>query len=273
MKYLFKRKEEKFILPLEMADDIKHAALKYLETSEFNQNQKLTKIRTIYLENDDFLIYHLKKNKNRVRYKVRIREYVNSNKSSSKVWVELKEKVNGQGYKSRFKLNKKYLTDFLEGKDVLNHVINKNIGVDKDYLTILYNKIQNMIIENKLHPRLVMQYNRLALQKIGEHEVRLTFDYNLECGHLNREDDLFSVIENPQFFSDHKAIVELKIGSTFPEAVKELRKKLSIRKEKFSKFVFGMESIYDIDNLMPDGVNTAYTPMNEILKKRVVYSI
>ncbi|MCP4177190.1 MAG: VTC domain-containing protein, partial [bacterium] len=134
MKHVFKRKEEKFILPLQIAEDVKKLAVKKLGFSEFNKDGKLTDIRTTYFENDEFLIYHLKKSRKKKRYKIRIREYGRNGIFEPTIWIELKEKIDGVGYKSRFKIERKLLNDFLDGKTIFSHVVKINNEVNIDYL-------------------------------------------------------------------------------------------------------------------------------------------
>lgn len=264
MNHVFKRKEEKYILPLAVADNIQTVVKKELHFSEFNNNGELTDIRTTYLENDDFLIYHLKKSKKKKRYKVRIREYGKNGHFEQMVWMELKEKIKGQGFKSRFKIDRKYIGDFINGNNVMSYVLLENSGVERNYLLALYNRIQGLILENNLYPRLVMQYERLALQGEGSKGVRLTFDYNLKGGILNKNDSLFTALENVKYFDQQKSIAELKIGGVYPDEADSVKEKYSLNKKKFSKFVYGMESFYTSFNQEPEKLNMKYTPMSDI---------
>jgi len=273
MKHLFKRKEEKFILSLSQASNIKFIALQGLSFSNFNQNGSLTDIRTTYLENDNFLIYHMKKSRQKKRYKIRIREYGKEGLFEKYVWIELKEKVSRQGYKSRFKLDRKYIDDFITGKDIYEHVQKRNSGIDNKYLSVLYNRIQELILKNDFYPRLVMQYQRLALQEESSQGVRLTFDYNLKGGILKRGDELFLSIEKPEYFDKYKSIVELKIGSVYPEAANEIKKRFSIKKQRFSKFVFGMESFFNEFPQSDASIEKKYIPFSEIVVSDKEYSV
>lgn len=265
MKYMFKRTEEKFIVDLSTAKDIQTRVKADLDFSEFNSGGSLVDIRTTYLENDDFLIFHLKKNKQKKRYKVRIREYGKDGHFESVVWVELKEKVNGMGYKSRFKIDKKYIEEFFNGYNVFSYVLLENRGIDSDYLLTLYNRIQDLIQENNLYPRLVMQYERLALQGEDAAGVRLTFDYNLKGAILNHKKALFSSFDDSISFDKNKSITELKTGSLYPAIANSFKEEFSLNKQKFSKFMYGMESLYTGFNDQSDLQLKEYIPMTEII--------
>ncbi len=273
MKHVFKREEEKFVLPISVAEDIRDIALKELDFSEFNRGGSLTDIRTTYLENDDFLIYHLKKCHMNKRYKVRIREYGKNGVFEPLVWIELKEKVDGSGYKNRFRMERDCINDFLGGYNVFESVKNSNRNIDGDYLSILYNNIQNLVTENNFYPRLVMQYQRLAIQSDDYQGLRLTFDYNLKGGIINRENKIFTHIDNPQYFDKYKSVVELKIGNIYPKEVDIVKEKFSIEKQKFSKFTFGMESLYDDFNQIPENITANYVPMSKMVNYGSEYAV
>lgn len=242
MKHLFKRKEEKFILSLNQANSLKSIARQGLNYSHFNKDGSLTDIRTTYLENDDYLIYHMKKDREKVRYKIRIREYGKEEHFEPYVWIELKEKCYGQGYKNRFKISRRKVDNFISGEDITLHILSTNKGVEKEYLYALYGRMLELIKEHNLYPRLVMQYQRLALQEDSDNGIRLTFDYNLKGGMLEKGEKLFSAIEKPEYFDKYKSIIELKIAGDYPEAANEIKRRLDIEKLRFSKFVFGLES-------------------------------
>jgi SPX domain protein involved in polyphosphate accumulation len=260
------RKEEKFILSLSKADDIQYALRCNLQFSEFNRSGDLTEIRTTYLENDNFLIYKTKKNRIDKRYKIRIREYGKNGHFGPLIWVELKEKVYGQGYKNRFRINRDYLCDFLAGKNVFPSVKLDNPEVDYNYLIILYQRIQDLIVKENFYPRLLMQYERLALQGKDDAGLRLTFDYNLRSGLLNRNDCLFSNLEESARYDESKAIVELKIGTQFPLKSDEFKEYFSLHRQGFSKYIFGIESFYSSFHKKPLDQYQDYIPISKIIK-------
>lgn len=245
MKHLFKRKEEKFILSLLQANNLKSIAKQGLNYSHFNKDGSLTDIRTTYMENDDFLVYHMKKEREKVRYKIRIREYGKEGRFKPNVWIELKEKCFGQGYKNRFKISRQKVDQFISGEDITEHILEKNSGIEEDFLYALYERVVELIKQNNLYPRLVMQYQRLALQEDDDEGIRLTFDYNLKGGMLQKGEKLFSAIEKPEYFDKYKSIIELKIEGDYPEVANEIKRRLKIEKLRFSKFVFGLESFIE----------------------------
>lgn len=273
MSHLFSRREEKYVLPTETADQIKKIAERRLSYSEFNRKGAMTDIRTTYLENDEYLIYHMKTSRKRRRVKIRIREYGRKGKFETLVWIELKEKVDGQGFKSRFRLDRKNVKAFLDGEDVFSSVVKHNKGIDSDYLRLLYDRMQKLIRKKRLYPRLVVQYQRIAFLANGECGLRLTFDHNLQSMLLERGDELFKDMVECKCYDTSRVITELKYGNTYPDGVKFIRKRFQIKKRRFSKFLFGMESQISDFLTRPSDLEESYTPFNHIYQNRKEYAI
>ncbi len=273
MSHLFKRKEEKYILPHSTSEKIRKIAEENLKYTEFNRNGSFIDVRTTYLENDEFLIYHMKKSRKRKRVKIRIREYGKNGTFEKIVWIELKEKIDGQGYKSRFSINRQYVEGFLLGDDVFHHVESSNKGIDSEYLRTLYDRIGKLISKKKLYPLLVVQYKRRALQGVGNCAVRLTMDSDLKCGLIQSNNDLFQNISSHHYYDQFKTIVELKYGNEYPSGAKFVRRRYQIEKSKFSKFMFGMETLISDFKSQPIDAEEIYTPFNDIYKNKKEYAI
>lgn len=272
MSHSFKREEEKFIIESPIADKIQETVNEFLPFSEFNKGGLFIDIRTTYMESHDYYIYHLKKTKKKKRFKIRFREYGVDGVFQSFVWVELKEKVKGQGYKNRFIMDKKDVGDFIKGKNIFDKIISYNRKIDPSYLRVLFDMIQKLIRKNELYPRLVIQYQRLALQNGLKGSIRLTFDKNIKSSWIS-EDQLFKTLINPICFDPEKTIIELKTGSTYPDLVNQIKAKYNMKKRKFSKFMFGMSVQCFSFGEVPESVDVIYKPISELVTKRVTYAV
>lgn len=272
MNHNFKRKEEKFLLDRTTGNQIKKIAKESLSYSEFNSDGVLTDIRTTYLESDDHYIYHLKKTKKKKRFKIRFREYGQNGTFNDTVWVELKEKVKGQGYKNRFIMNKKDVKNFLKGEDVLFSIARLNSKIDFNYLTVLYKTMQKLINKHSLKPLLVVQYRRLAFQNGLKGGIRITFDQDLISG-TTGINQLFSSPQNPIKYSEDMLITELKTNVTYPELINNTKKYYGLKNQSFSKFMFGMTSQNFIINEAPFSVENIYKPMMEVVKQEMEYCV
>ncbi|MGL1891648.1 MAG: polyphosphate polymerase domain-containing protein [Spirochaetaceae bacterium] len=240
MNHSFKRKEEKYILNENIAQDVIEFINTVMPISNYNNNGYID-IRTTYLESSDHYIYHLKKLKKKSRFKIRIREYGFDGLFKDYVWVELKEKVNGEGYKNRFKVNKSDVLDFMNGGNLIDNIILKNRKIDPEYLIHLYTTIQKLIAELNLKPLLVVQYKRIAFDTGLKGGVRFTFDKDIISAKVDF-DCLFKPLENFKRYKSNKMIMELKTWGIYPELMVKLKKKFNIKRKKYSKFIFGMEA-------------------------------
>lgn len=272
MNHNFKRKEEKFILNSYTSQYIKDIAKKSLDYSDFNSEGIFTDIRTTYLESHDHFIYHLKKAKKKKRFKIRFREYGTNGNFESYVWVELKEKIKGQGYKNRFLLSKDHAKLFLEGKDVFFNVARLNKNIDIKYLSVLYKTIQKLIKKHNLEPALVVQYRRLAFQNGLKGGIRLTFDHYLTSSKTDIN-NLFSEPVDPTPYNDDMVIAELKTNTEYPEIVKQVKKDFNLKKQSFSKFMFGMQSQDFLVQDAPFSIEKQYTPIKDVVNQELEYCV
>ncbi|OQY37405.1 MAG: hypothetical protein B6229_08495 [Spirochaetaceae bacterium 4572_7] len=263
----FKRKEKKYVIDADIADSIKETSERVVLHAVDKDIYRYANIKTIYLDNDDYLIYHIKKNKNEIRYKIRIREYKNK-VSNHCIWVELKEKINNISYKNRFKIKKKYLNDFLDGKDLLHKVYKVNKNQESKRIKFLYNKIQELIKEHNFIPKFAVEYSRCAFEKGLDNGLRLTFDSDLCCYPVNK-DNLFSEPVEKIFFNQNKAIMEVKSRDKLPTWFDSLKKENEVKRSKFSKFVFGLESLFTVDNEAPLEIHNNYIAVGNMNEEKV----
>lgn len=264
MSNYFKRVEKKYLLDKEVSKNIKTITEDVISNKNVKDKYKYTDIRTIYFDNNDYLIYHIKKNKNEVRYKIRLREYSRNGNSGRYIWVELKEKVCGVSYKHRFRIKKKHINSFIAGKNVMWKVFKANLKQKRPQLGFLYNKIQGTIIDHNLKPKFAVEYVRVAFEKGLDDKLRLTFDSNLKCYEVN-DYNIFNKPKSIFYFDTNVNIMEIKSCTELPLWLKELKRENGIKKQKFSKFVFGSESLFQIDNVPPQEVFNEYKAMREEL--------
>lgn len=249
MSHSFKRVEEKYLLPINTAESI----ITVLKESEPFRSYS---IKTYYLESPYYSIYHMKKERISSRFKVRIREY----DSNRPVWLELKEKSNGMGYKNRFKMDRDLLKRYLSGEECFEEVQQENRKVDTEYLTLLYKTIRELIEEYKLTPTVAVSYDRLAFDSGLKGAPRYTFDNNLTSTRITIN-DLFKSFDEVQQFDKNRVIMELKTCGTHPMLMKKIKKDFSLKRDRFSKFLFAMEAHFtDLADSVDIG-NGKYKPL------------
>lgn len=254
MSHSFKRVEEKYLLPINTAESIK----KVIKESEQFRSYS---IKTYYMESPEYSIYHMKKERISSRFKVRIREY----DSNRPVWIELKEKSSGMGYKNRFKIDRELLVQYLKGEDCFDAVVERNKKVDIEYLELLYRTIRELIGEYKLKPTIAVSYDRLAFDSGLKGAPRYTFDHNLKSAKISME-ELFKPFEGVKEFDENQVVMELKTLGTHPVLMKKIKKDFSLKRDRFSKFLFAMEAHFtDLSDSVNIG-NGRYKPLVALMK-------
>lgn len=136
-----------------------------------------TCVSSVYLDNEDFEMYTGRLYKNQGAEAIRIRWYGST--VPNVVFVERKrheDKWTGYSSKKlRFKIPEKYVVDYLNGKNVWEHVktLNGNDSFE------LYKEVQTAIISKRLRPAVRTFYKRTAFQLPNDSSVRISLDTNL----------------------------------------------------------------------------------------------
>lgn len=172
---------------------------------------RLNHYQTLYFDTHDFALYHQHHNGLRTRYKVRVREYVDSDLA---FW-EVKRKTNQERtIKSRLKASDR-MTE-IEGQ--VNEFIDEHAPLDAQ----------------ELEPKVWNKFTRMTL--VSKHRPeRLTLDLNLEFGCP----DAYAALPGI-------AIAEVKQAhsSQLSDFTQQMRQ-LGIRPARFSKYCAGVYMLYD----------------------------
>lgn len=235
----FKRKERKYLLEKDVAHEVIEKLDEMLNRKTFKKDADDTFIRSLYLDSDDFKCYIDHKNKEKSRFKIRIRQYGNGMEFYNKSFVELKEKINGMNYKRRFKIKNKWTEKFMEDKLNYDKLLRYN-NMEIEEITSMYQEFQEKLRLNDLHPVLQVEYHRRAFEN-SERNVRITFDDSLS---FKLRQSINSIADNDRQFADDKIIMETKTLGERPYWLKWLLQEYGLKKQKFSKYCTGIETVY-----------------------------
>lgn len=169
--------------------------------------------KTVYYDTDDLFFYHEHHRKRKNRYKVRFRNYVDSQMT----FLEVKHKKNGRTDKKRVTVE------------------NENFVINEEGLSFL--KSAN-INQDDLHVTLTNTYNRVTL--VSKHQVeRVTLDFNIQYEHLDTPARLHNVV-----------IMEVKQPRLSRDTIiYKALKQIQIRPLSISKYCIGIMKTYGIDNV------------------------
>lgn len=232
-----------------------------------------TCVSSVYLDNVDFELYKERIFKNQGSEAIRIRWY--GEKIPKTVFIERKkhqDKWTGfSSMKLRFKIDEKYVVDFLNGKNVWEHVKLLN-GSD---VFDLYKEIQTAIVTKKLRPIVRTFYKRTAFQLPNDSTVRLSLDTNLvmikECSDEEFEKNEFPLerwrredaecewpfknLKKSEIVRFPYAVLEVKtqgVDDTKPQWIQEITNSSYVENvHKYSKFMHGCAVLYRSIDVIP----------------------
>src|SRR5262245_36598515 len=133
--YFWKRREEKYEMPVGKATFLRDEIEKHLPLFEFRRGHPFTFITTVYFDTEKLDFYKRAKTYYDDNIKIRVKEYYYQGRSSSlgaaglasrgSPWitfdycfVEIKQRIQGLVVKRRFELPKRLLAPLLRGEDV-----------------------------------------------------------------------------------------------------------------------------------------------------------
>jgi SPX domain protein involved in polyphosphate accumulation len=216
---LLDRTDTKYIMRVSQLNHILDQIVAQYRVLKIN-GMFLNHYQTLYFDTSDFALYRQHHNGLRSRYKVRVREYVDSDLA---FW-EVKSKTNQERtIKSRLKAADS--SSFME--EQVNEFIDAHVPLDFQ----------------ELEPKLWNRFLRVTLVS-NCHQERLTLDMNLEFGWNNAYATLPGI-----------AIAEVKQShaSQLSNFIQQMRQ-LGMRPARFSKYCAGVYLLYDgvkINNFKP----------------------
>ena len=215
---VFQRKEYKYILTRRQAAMMKELISGKMRIDQYGP----TTIRNIYFDTDDYKVIRESLEKPVYKEKLRVRSYSYA-KAEDTVFVELKKKYNGLGYKRRIQagnaISMKWLCE--GGESPEDSQIAREITYFRDRLP-------------GLSPKVFLTYEREAYEMTDGSAFRVTFDTNI----LGRETDMCfsSGIYGTPILSPELVIMELKIEDAIPLWMARCLDDHFIVRSSFSKY-------------------------------------
>lgn len=172
------------------------------------EGERLAEYHTTYFDTPDYEMYRMHHCGKKVREKIRVRTYLDSNDT----FLEVKNKNNhGRTKKKRI---------MVEGVDTLRAEGENVIPFLAKHAWYTLDDV-SPVIEN--------WFNRITLVNFGKSE-RLTIDFNLRFHHLKSDE---------RNKLERVAIIELKRDGNVPSPALEIIRTLRIRRSGFSKYCIG----------------------------------
>lgn len=222
----FKRFEKKFILDQKKYDALIEKLLEYMNPDEHCKSKKNYSIYNIYYDtkNNDVIRHSI--SKPYYKEKLRLRSYTIPTSLDSKVFLELKKKINGIVNKRRVVMTLKEAYDFLEyrKRPILNDYINEQVIQEIEYY----------LSKNKVYPAVYIGYTRNAFFGKDDKDFRVTFDSNI----ITRRDNLSlgAGCFGTDILGENRYLMEVKFLGAIPLWFTKILSDLEIYNTHFSKY-------------------------------------
>ena len=224
---LMDRIETKFVLSAKQLPDILERIKNDYRIASIAGNTN-PEYKTVYFDTDHYFFYHEHHRKRKDRFKVRFRNYVDSNLT----FLEVKHKKNGRIDKQRIKVENEQFSIDSESESFL-----KESDIDKTDLKI----------------KLTNSYHRITL--VANQSVeRVTFDMDIKFKYKDTESEM-----------DNLVIVEIKqpfLSRTTP-VYKALRES-QIKPYNISKYCIGLISTHNEEKIKYNNFKKKLIKINKI---------
>jgi len=219
-----------------------------LSKADLQPIHAITCVGSVYFENRDFDLtrYALLNGGHHILVRLRTYEtYGESPRAISDYWVEVKIREKDRWRKKRFRIQRRDLTDFLRGRDIVERVVGYNQNFAPEVIRDLYRETQETILTTGIQPVLLQTYRRVAFQ--GEiHRVCLDSDihsYHVDEGVFSH--DSWKYLAQEPAGKSKKTILEFKYPkSAFPAWLTDLEAHYPIWRTNYSKYVEGMGFLF-----------------------------
>lgn len=238
---IFNRYEHKYKMNTETFHKVLEVMDRHMEPDKHCADHSLYTIANIYYDTPDNALIRESLSKPVYKEKMRLRSYGVPD-ADTKVFLEIKKKVNGLVNKRRTVLELSEAYDFISsGKPpVIKSYMNAQVVREIEYFMQRYN----------LSPKVYIAYDRLAYFEKGNDDLRISFDTNIRT----RRNDvaLESGDHGTMLLPDDIWLMEIKTSRAMPLWLCKMLSDLNLRKASFSKY--GTE----YQNMLRAGQNQTY---------------
>ena len=226
-KEVFNRYELKFPMNLATYSELIKKVEPHFIADAYGDAEGFYSITNLYFDTWDNFFHEQNVNREPFRQKLRLRTYGDAMLDDS-CYVEIKKKYNGLSNKRRtsMKLRDAYAFLGMEGDQIGKTVENSNDYVlqEIDYFKNYYH----------LEPKTIISYDRKALHREDDCDVRVTFDKNLRTRtkDLRLEHGNYGDMFTPEDF----IVMEVKVADCIPLWFAEIVDQFGLTGLKFSKY-------------------------------------
>lgn len=214
----FQRIEKKFWMSREQYEAMLPVLDKYMQKDQYG----LSQICNIYYDTEDYSLIRRSIERPYFKEKLRLRSYGYPS-TDSKVFVELKRKLDGIGYKRRISLSFDEAKRLIQGDENIQ-------GSDPQ----IAREILEFVHRYKPKPQVDLTYQRIAMYGKEDPDLRITLDFDLKYRTVRPDqpnpEEMQPIMENPEV-----VLLEVKAMGGIPDWLKDSLSRLQIYQAPFSK--------------------------------------
>ncbi|MDR2939423.1 MAG: polyphosphate polymerase domain-containing protein [Clostridiales bacterium] len=222
---IFNRYEKKYKVNEYIFVKLQNRLSEFMEVDSYNKSQFTYPICNIYYDTCDSQLIRASLSKPMYKEKLRVRSYGTAN-TDSKVYVEIKKKINGLVNKRRSGMKLQEAYNFLESGEPPEIKPYMNSQVMKE--------IQYLLSRYDLKPKVYLSYERRAYFEAGNPDLRISFDTNIITRHEDMR--LESGIYGSPLLSGGEWLMEIKTSRSMPVWLTQTLSEYKIYPSSFSKY-------------------------------------
>jgi SPX domain protein involved in polyphosphate accumulation len=223
----FQRIEKKFWLDEKQCQQLLPTLYEHLKADEYGKSD----ISNIYYDTNDCYLIRRSIERPLFKEKLRLRCYGKIS-DDQKVFIELKKKYDGIGYKQRL------ATDYRQAKRLLE---GKRIDSDRPKTET---EIINMVKRYGLSKKIYVGYKRIAMYDPSDPDLRVTLDSDICFGDWDESEQ--KALNLQSLMDDrHQILMEIKTSASIPSWLLKEMERLNIYQAPFSKIGASLAKMND----------------------------
>lgn len=216
----FKRVETKYMVEAQQLPALLQDLNDHMQADDFAQST----ITSLYFDTENFQMIQDSLAKKHGKEKLRLRTYAAQPRLNSPAFLEIKQKIDGVGYKYRVKTTPQEAVTALAGT---GNSVTQDVRMT-DQLALLQDRYQT------IQPRMLISYNRLSFKGKDDTAVRVTLDRDLTYAPVTSL-TLSSSAAIP-LVTNNQLVMEIKVSDQLPTWLQTILAKYNLEKASFSKY-------------------------------------
>lgn len=231
------RIEYKFLVPMNRLVLLRNAIENFTKRDSYHLGNNDYTVRSIYFDTANLKFYHEKIDGIKERKKLRIRAY-NQLSEDSIIFLEIKRKNENYISKNRSPLYLNDLSNLFASKDLSSYIIET-----EDYERAIKDgqMFFHYMSKMKLHPIVLIVYEREAYFSKFTDELRITFDKNLRYMLFPYIQDFGNETQMKYILPSH-FILEVKFSGGLPHWLHKIISELNLSRLALSKYTMCLEN-------------------------------